>query len=157
MLLLSVDAGTTKSAYVVVDTVDYRIISSGKVDNDELMQIIKNEYYDDIVFEMISSYMNRIGDSTIQTIKWIGRFEQQVYINGDIPKEMKRYEVKTELCGSMKAKDKDIIMYLEMRFGKKTKAKDSWFAGITADQWQAYGLAIAWVDKQRESEKDAIQ
>ena len=45
MIILSLDPGPVLSAYLVLDTEDYRIIDKGKVENDKLMALVKPGYF----------------------------------------------------------------------------------------------------------------
>jgi hypothetical protein len=68
-----------------------------------------------------------------------------------------RREVKTNLCGSMKAKDGNVRQALIDRFGGKEKAigkkkTPGPLYGFSADVWQALAVAITFADM-----RDAVE
>lgn len=161
-ILLSIDPGTSLSAFVVVDIDTYEILDKGKVENDIFMQkIVKGGYYDFLCVEGMSSYNQPIGQETMDTIFLSGRFYQ---VAEDRASVIKRHEVKThfELPRKCNA-DSYIRIVLIDRFakhdkqrGRGTKANPDWFYGVTADIWQAYALAVCWIDRHKEREARKI-
>lgn len=153
MILLSVDTGTTKSAYVMVDTATYKIEESGKVDNEKMMEIARFGYYDACVIEMFSSYGMRVGKEVFESVVMVGRLMEAVYYRkGFNANRIERNKVKQFVCqkgGSVK--DADVIQVLKDRFGGKgTKAEPGFFFGVTADSWQAFSTSVAYIDMQKE-------
>lgn len=152
MILLAVDTGTTKSAYVFVDTQTYKIEESGKVVNEDMMEIIRNGYYDACVLEMFSSYGMRVGKEVFESVVMVGRGMEASYAHGFNADRIERNKVKQFVCqkgGSVK--DADVIQVLKDRFGEKgTKKNPGFFFGVAADQWQAFALAVAWIDMKKE-------
>ncbi len=66
-----------------------------------------------------------------------------------------RKQIKMHLCGTAQAKDSNIKQALVDRFtpgqknyGKGTKKEPGWFHGFAADVWQAYALAVYYIDTQ---------
>ena len=51
--ILAIDVGTTESGYAIMrfDKDDIELLSFGKIANEALMQIIKNNDYDQLVYE----------------------------------------------------------------------------------------------------------
>ena len=153
MLLLSIDTGTTKSAYVFVDTATYKIEESGKVDNEKMMEIARFGYYDACVIEMFSSYGMRVGKEVFESVVMVGKIMEAVYYRkGFYADRIERQKVKQYVCckgGSVK--DADVIQTLKDRFGEKgTKKNPGFFFGINADQWQAFSTAVAYIDMKKE-------
>jgi hypothetical protein len=71
-----------------------------------------------------------------------------------MPMRIKRIDVKRHICGTMKSKDKDVIQGLVNRFtldtkgyGKGTKKNPGYFYEFKADIWQAFALAVTYIDK----------
>jgi len=152
MAILALDVGTTESGYALVD--DNLIpVQFGKIENEALLQIVKNTPYDVLVYEEFQSYGMAIGQSTIRSITWNGRFIQSA-LDRSIPiNPIFRKDVKMNFCGNTKAKDTNIRQALIDRFakhdfknGKGVKNNPDWFYGFKADCWSAYALAITYYD-----------
>lgn len=159
-MILAIDPGNIESAFVVLDRENLKPVEFDKVDNRELLKMIKDgffgRYIDDLAIEMIAHYgkdMNA-GKSVFDTCVWIGIFKE-AFSNtlGVEAQYVYRKDEKINLCGSMKAKDKDIIRALIDRFaqfdlkrGKGTKKNPDWFYGLHADIWQACAVGVTYHD-----------
>lgn len=166
--VLAIDPGNEKSGYALIDY-SYKPIQFGVVDNKEMLEIMDDRFFinlfedaptrdqtDAIVFEMVSHYGSGMpaGKTVFDTCFWIGRYWQHSErYRGIIKGIMYRKEVKLNLCGSMRAKDGNIIQALVDRFapgapnhGKGTKKEPGWFYGFKADIWQAYALGVTYLD-----------
>ena len=148
--ILAIDPANIESAYVLVNE-NYEILDKGKVPNEEMLTIVKNGLYDELVIEMIASMGMAVGKEVFDTCVWIGRFwqaspiEQRAYIY--------RNEEKMNLCNNMRAKDTNIRMALIDRFakhdfknGKGVKKNPDWFYGFKSDMWAAYAVAVTYLD-----------
>ena len=160
-MILAIDPGNIESGYVLLD-MSLKPIEKGKVKNEILLEDIKSDrfWYDSpqdeedyIAIEMIASYGMAVGVSVFETCVWIGRFIQAIP-NGIEPKFIYRKDEKMNLCGSMKAKDSNIIQALVDRFalntpnkGKGTKKEQGWFYGFSKDVWQAYAVGVTFYDR----------
>ena len=154
MNILALDVGTTESGYCLMDEKTYQPYSFGKVANEELLKIVQTEDYGKMVYEAFASYGMAIGQSTIKSIEWNGRFIQCA-INRDIPVfPVFRKEEKINICGSMKAKDTNIRQALIDRFaffdfknGKGTKLNQDFFDGFSKDAWSAFAIGTTYIDR----------
>lgn len=149
MVLLAVDTGTRESAYVSVDSDTYRIIKAQKLPNEKILDIVRKEYYDDCVVEMFSNYGGGSGKDVFKSIIIVGRVLEaqwwRVKENGNV---IPRIEVKKHIVGSVNANDSAVIRALKDRFGEKgTKKNPGWFYGVKMDCWQAYALAVTYLDR----------
>jgi hypothetical protein len=155
--ILAIDPGTTHSAYVVVDE-SYTPIQFAKIDNNELLSLIPaliDKYsIAESAIEMIASYGARVGREVFETCVWIGRYHEAVARCGASVEHVYRKDVKMNLCGTNKAKDKDVRAALVKRFarhdfknGKGTKDNRDTFYGVSADVWSAMGVAVYYLDK----------
>ena len=56
--ILAIDVGTVDSGYAIMrfDKDDIKLLSFGKIANEALMQIIKNNGYDQLVYEQFQSF-----------------------------------------------------------------------------------------------------
>lgn len=156
MKILSIDPGNEFSGYCIIDSETYKPLEFGKIENNELLEIIKTRQYDNSAIEMIASYGMSVGKSVFDTCVWIGRFIQVL----NVPyKYIYRRDEKMEICGSMRAKDTNIRHALIDRFakhdfnsGKGTKANPDWFYGFKADVWSAYAIAVTYIDRKKRCE-----
>ena len=96
--IFAIDVGTTESGYAIMrfDKDDIELLSFGKIANEALMQIIKNNDYDQLVYEQFQSFGMAVGESTIESILWNGRLIQAAIDRG-IPVD--RIYRKEEPCG----------------------------------------------------------
>ena len=143
MKILGIDPGTTQTGYVVFNTETDDIISFGKIDNEDMLKIVtKNPDKADVMaIEIISSYGQRVGQSTFLTCYFIGMcmnaFKGPQY-------NIKRVDEKKYICGTGAAKDAGIRQELIDRFepdlipGKRPCGK---LKGFKADIYS--GLAVA--------------
>lgn len=149
--ILAIDPGNTESAYVVLDE-NMKPVRFDKVENSFFNQILIRQIVgtyklDKAAIEYIASYGMAVGKEVFETCIWIGRFAQSLSMYGVDTTPIYRKDVKMHLCGSMKAKDSNIIIALKDRFGDKgTKAKPGWFFGFKSDVWQAYAIAVTYRD-----------
>jgi hypothetical protein len=158
-VILAIDPGPQQSGYAIVDQ-NYHATDFGKVPTEDLLLKV-GDSFDAVVIEMVSHYGTGMpaGKEVFDTCVWIGRFLQHFTVCRIPVQQMFRKDVKLNLCGSVRAKDSNIIQALVDRFasgqpnyGKGTKKAPGWFYGFKADVWQAYALAVTYIDKQREAE-----
>lgn len=147
--ILSVDVGTTETAFALVDE-NYIPLDKGKIDNYDMLDVIY-KYKDEcntLVYEEFASYGMPIGKSTMESIKWNGRFIQHAIHSGYkniVP--ILRKDVKMNLCGSMKAKDGNVRQALIDRFGVVgVKGNQGFFYGFKSDLWSAYAIGVCYLD-----------
>ena len=156
---IALDVGTTKSAYAVMKE-DYTLEITGILENDMLLEMISEfaRIYDCLVYEEFSSYGMPIGKTTMESIKWNGRFIQAYleartdrFDRGGTIKPILRKDVKMNLCGTMKAKDSNIRQALIDRFGVVgTKGNKGYFYGVSKDMWSAIAICVTYIDKSKE-------
>jgi hypothetical protein len=156
MRVIAIDPGTTQSAYVIWDGV--QIIDKDLVENDTLLNILRGWPASDwpeaeqipMVIEQIRCYGMAIGQTTLDTVFWSGRFWEawrgEKYL---IP----RMEIKKHICHNGAAKDSNIIQALADRFaygvrnrGKGIKKEPGFFFGFHDDIWQAFAVGITFWD-----------
>lgn len=153
MKILAIDVGTTETGFCIINKETYKPIRFGKISNEDLLDIVRNEEYDTLIYEEFQSYGMPIGVSTITSITWNGRYMQIALDREKKVDYIYRKEEKMNLCGSMKAKDSNIRQALIDRFGEVgTKKSKGWFYGFKKDIWAAYAVGITWLDKQKELE-----
>lgn len=160
--ILAIDVGTTDSGYAIMrfDKDDINLLSFGKIANDTLMQIIKNDDYDHLVYEQFQSFGMAIGESTIESILWNGRLIQAA-IDRSIPVDrIYRKEEKLCICNTLRAKDANIRQALIDRYaktdkknGKGTKKEPDVFFGVKKDVWSAIAVGVTWREKMEEEKR----
>jgi hypothetical protein len=149
-VIYGIDPGTTESALVGM-TENGVVLQSVTWDNDLLLSHLRAysaraKYLDDVVvIEQIESMGMAVGREVFETVFWTGRFYEVVY-----PAKVERIPrraVKLHLCGSSRAKDKNIKAALIERFGHPGKKKNpGWMYGIKKDLWAALAVGVTWLD-----------
>ena len=157
--IFAIDVGTTESGYVIMrfDKDDIKLLSFGKIANEALMQIIKNNDYDQLVYEQFQSFGMAVGESTIESILWNGRLIQAAIDRG-IPVD-RIYRKEEKLC--LRAKDANIRQALIDRYaktdkknGKGTKKEPDVFFGVKKDVWSAIAVGVTWREKMEEEKRE---
>lgn len=164
VMILAIDPGNIESGVVLIRERDLKPLVAEKISNEELLNNLitnryetleESEFIRHVAIEMIASQGMAVGKSVFETCVWIGRFIQALEDNyyNDSLKFIYRKDEKMNLCGSMRAKDSNIIQALIDRFapntpnkGKGTKKEPGWFYGFKKDIWQAYAVAITYHD-----------
>lgn len=153
--IFAIDPGPRFSAYV--ELVGATIRAHGKIGNLELLQMLRTrEVNGPLVVEMIAPYGKPVGREVFETCVWIGRYLEAWQGVGRL---LERKEVKQVLGlragGSKAATDADVRAALITRWGGKasigTKRAPGPLYGITADQWAALAVAVAWRDQHAEA------
>lgn len=157
-MVLAIDPGNLESAFVLIGE-GLIPLEFGKVDNFELLGMIKEKKFDScgmVVIEMIASYGMAVGQSVFDTCVWVGRFVEAVNNQGKNHELIYRKDVKMNLCNTMRANDSNIIQALIDRFapntrnrGKGIKSDKGFFYGFKADIWQAYAVGVTHYDLRR--------
>lgn len=156
-MILAIDPGNIYSAYAVLDN-NLKPIEFAKEDNNEILERILNRQFikcNHASIEMIASYGMAVGKEVFETCVWIGRFYQAIDRAMCVESEfIYRKDEKMNLCGTMKAKDSNIIQALKDRFGDKgTKGSPGWFYGFKKDIWQAYAVGVTYHDMYLKGDK----
>jgi len=159
-IIMAVDPGTVKSAYVLYASNSFTIVDKGYLDNKEMLSVF--EFSGDtasfMVLETVKSFGNMGGDSLYTTCIWIGRFIS-AWLRAHSPDSYTlaaRKAVVTHLCGVSKAGDTQIRQVLIDYFSDNgvvgggkipiigIKKNPGTLYGITGDIWSALSLAVFW-------------
>lgn len=150
--IFAIDPGNIESGWAILNDI-LKPIEFGKTNNEILLEkIITHDFRypgaPHFAIEMVAHYGLGMpaGKTVFDTCVWIGRFWQAT---GYIPnrKVIYRKDEKITLCGSMKAKDKNISQALRDRFGEKgTKRNPGWFFGVGKDVWTAIAVGVCYHD-----------
>jgi hypothetical protein len=155
-MIFAIDPGNIESAYVLLDE-NLKPLEHGKFVNDNVRSYLRLKCQHNpnlkVVIEKIQGLGMPVGQTTFDTCIWIGRFTEIVESCNMNTYYIYRKEEKLNLCGSLKAKDSNIIQALVDRFapntsnkGKGTKKNPGWFYGFSKDIWQAYAVGVTYND-----------
>lgn len=145
-MVLAIDPGTTSSAYILYEA--GMILGKSKIENEAMVDVIRNTVFDTLVIEAIASYGMSVGAEVFTTCIWVGRFIQVCVDKGSPYALMYRSDVKLHLCHSMRAKDSNIRQALIDRFGKPgTKKNPGSTYGLSGDMWSALAVCVTFADK----------
>jgi len=151
MRYLGIDPGNILTAYTIIDE-NLKPVEFAKLDNEEFLKILYDikKDMDYVSIEMIGHYGTGMaaGKTVFDTCIFIGRILEVTKDCKNV-KLIMRAEEKITLCGTMRAKDGNIIQALVDRFapytsnhGKGTKKDMGWFYGMTADCWQSTAVIV---------------
>ena len=157
--VLAIDPGTTESAFVLVGG-GCNPIRFDKIENDTLLELMNDGLLNDadhVVIERVASYGMPVGQEVFETCEWIGRFTQTALDWGRPVSFVLRQEEKMTICHDSRANDANIRRALidrfarhDMRSGTGTKKNPDFFYGFRRDIWQAFAVAVTFIDSQIE-------
>lgn len=159
MVILGIDPANVQSAYVLV-TDKFEIIDKGKVDNQEMLEIIKRNEYDHLAIEIIANMGAFAGATLFETAEMIGMITLTNSFNGKPITRVKRTDVKKHFKTVTRRKgakvpnsDSQIRSKLIERFGEVgTKRNQGYFYGFKSDIWQSFALSTYWIDTKLKGE-----
>lgn len=148
-MILAIDPGTDKSAWLIFD--GQGVVSWGFDDNKTLLgkldEVIERDAHE-LVIEQVASYGMPVGKEVFETVFWSGRFAQAW---GREFHRMTRVAVKTHLCHSAMAKDGNVRQALLDRFGPKgTKKNPGKLYGLKSHAFAALALAVAFSEQNQQ-------
>ncbi len=116
--VIAIDPGPLVSGWVLYDMVEETVDQHGIEENNELIEIIEphtNKWpmAQHLAIERFEARGMPLGESSIETIIWTGRFAQAWLAQVCW---VRRREVKLHLCGTMRAKDSNVNAVLGDRF-----------------------------------------
>lgn len=155
-MIISIDPGQFNSAYSIYDHKTRTINSCGILSNKKTLNLLKsNSNCDLLVVENIRSYGNVIGNTTLDTCVWIGRFVQ--VWKGEY-KLLPRKTIAFKMCHTITASDTNIRQAVISRFAEfnglpdnkrsmiGNKKKPGMLYGVTKDMWAALAVALVYHD-----------
>lgn len=150
MRILAIDPGTALSGWV--NYCGGRVEGSGLMENGDLLQHLREADWAQVVaIEMVASYGMAVGAEVFRTVWWTGRFADAWSVrSGNLPIEVFRKDVKLHLCGTAKAKDKNIRQALIDLYGGEggkeaavgRKGNEGPLYGVRSHAWPALAVAI---------------
>lgn len=138
--ILAIDPGNAVSGVVRYDG---RVLFAGVIDNPDVLRIIADDRSDVLAIELFVATNQRLGNESIETIHWGGRFHEA---SGDPDSVVlvPRLQVKKALGLNQRHGDKDVNAALLRIIGPKgTKAQPGPCFGVSSHAWAALGVAYA--------------
>lgn len=148
-MIIGLDPGTDRSAYVCYDAIGRRIEAHGLLLNDPLLMALGNMGPCQLVIEQFENYGMAVGRDVFATVWWSGRFFQA----WDGPAaQLPRKTVKLHICGSTRATDANVRQALIDRFGRSkaeaigTKTHKGPLYGLKSHEYAALAVAMTWAE-----------
>lgn len=145
--ILAIDPGTEKSAWVIWNPEEPRILDMDIQENRHFLSEVSRHGLDGdagmLAIEMVASYGMAVGKTVFETVFWIGRLCQRWSDETRLPwRRVYRSQIKMHHCGNSRAKDSNIRQALIDKYGPPgvKKAKGLTY-GLKADLWQAFAVA----------------
>lgn len=156
-MIFAIDPGPKQSGWVLYDAADGIVLDAGVHDNHDLLRWVQaGQGAKTLAIEtMQANYAATVGASVIDTLRWVGRF-QQAWAAPEEVVLLTRQAVKQAVCGNVKAKDSGVRQAMIDRLGPVgTKASPGPCYGVTSHAWQALAVAVcaAGVDLRPEPSK----
>jgi hypothetical protein len=153
MKILAIDQGDVESGYIIM-TDKEEIIEKGKINNEELLKIIKRNNITELAIEKIKSFGMSVGQTTFDSCVWAGRFIQCFLDNGgvrfqEIPRKTKEGVCK-HICKNSNATDSNIRQALIDRYEPNLKPRQrpkNKLKGVSKDIWSALSICVTYIDK----------
>lgn len=139
--VLAIDPGNAESGVVRFD--GKRVLYAGVIENPDVLRIIADDRSDMLALELFVATNQRLGNESIETIHWCGRFHQA---SGDPDSVVlvPRSQVKRAVGVSHHGGDKEVNAALQRLIGGKgTKANPGPCYGVSSHAWAALGVAYA--------------
>jgi len=163
--LLAIDPGTYDSAYCLYDLVSKKPVKCDIINNNIMLKKIKNrellKNVKAVAIEMIASYGMPVGQTTFQTVLYIGMFVQAIRDhNGSISVDkIFRKDESLVLCNTPRGNDASIRRVIIDRYGPSKKVaignkkNPGILYGIVRDMWAALAVAITWDENEKVREE----
>lgn len=137
--ILAVDPGTAQSGWCWYQ--GGTVVQSGTWPNEEILDLVADQH-PAIAIERFEARGMAVGDDSIETILWTGRFIQAT----GRPEQVilvRRSEVKLLLCGTNRARDPNVRQALIDLIGPPgTAKKPGPTHGVAGNAWAALGVAV---------------
>jgi len=185
MKILGIDPGQTKSGVVILDTEKQKVLYSKHLDNHEIfaslggslvwsktggIEGLGDSAWEAVAIEDIQPQGYAVGNTTFDTLRWVGRFEGRCWVSHTTVRLIGRGDEKIVLCGCKTFIDpktnkrqgiKDaqirqaiIDMFPATGGGKRpvigTKKQPGPLYGVSGHCWSALSVAITYWKTQEE-------
>lgn len=140
-VVLAIDPGNAKSGVVRFDGT--RVLFAGVIENEDVLRIIADDRSDFLAIELFVATNQRLGNESIETIHWGGRFHQACG-DPDSVILVPRAQVKRAVGCGHRDGDTQVNAALARLIGPKgTKARPGPTYGVSSHAWAALGVAYA--------------
>jgi len=158
MKILAIDPGQFESGFVVVvysfENKQFFISEAGKTVNSAVINAVETAtVLEMVIVERPQSFGQTWGESLIETAMIVGEIRHAARHrgNGVSIYYLTRKQVTGQLCGSAKSGDPGVRAALIEALGPPgTKREPGPTWGVKTDAWQALGLCVAWLEKNRD-------
>ena len=147
-MILGIDPGTLQSGFAVISETwrEDGPLKAGVSQNEDILDAIAQvDRGTSVAIEMISSYGARVGQTTFDTLVWIGRMIQVCESNGIPYHLIKRHEVKKLIAPGERANDAVIRRKMIELLGWSAEdvRLNAKRCGLKSHAWQAMAVAVA--------------
>lgn len=144
MILLALDPGTRQTGFTFFNTETSAPQEHGDIGNEQILPLIPA--CDELVIEGMISWATRVGETTRQTLIWIGRFIQAAVFAGIPWHILARDKVKTTLGLKAKCRDAEIDHFIQELYvpNYNRYRNPGILKGFAGDSWAALALATAY-------------
>lgn len=147
MKIIAIDPGTNDSALVVWSGTVIEIAATKP--NEELLFDLRGfntSEKDTLIIEEIKSYGMSVGQETLDTCVWVGRFYQAwMHATGKCSRLVPRLDIRLHHCKSPKATDSNVRRAIIDKYGspgtKKHPGPTGCLRGGGGHMWQAFAVA----------------
>ena len=146
--IFAVDPGTTESGWCLFNATG-KVEDSGVATNHDVLRWLKagGSGANLLAVEMIAGMGMTVGQTTFETVRWIGRF-QQAWHDPEAVRLIFRRDVKTVICGNQQAKDGNIRQALIDRLGAPgVKKHPGPTYGVSSHAWSALAVAVTTLER----------
>lgn len=151
MNIIAIDPGTAHSGVATLAGGAWRFCA--KAPNEALLRQLRGDedlpmldLSATVLIEEFKNYGMAVGESSIKTVLWSGRFQEAWESRGGVVELIPRQAVKLHLCGSVRAKDANVRAALLDRLPAGTKRDPGPMFGCTSHAIQAAALAAYWME-----------
>lgn len=181
MIAYGIDPGTEKSGVVAYDVDRMAVVEAGEVSNGSLLANLRNPdarpsrfHLERVYIETIEPMGLPVGKSTLETMRWVGRFQEAwERYSGLTVKIVRRSDEKITFCGAATFRDpktgrrrsvtdaqirQAIIDRFPAAGGGKTpqigtKAKPGPLYGVKGHAWSALAVVLTGIEKENEPKR----
>ena len=154
--ILGIDPGPEQSGIAYYNESNHSVEYCAVLGNYEVLSMLESLECANphVVIEDVVNYGKVVGASTFKTSEWKGRFIQKWYsVSGREPVSIKRQQVKSVICGTVRAGNPQVRQAVIDQFpatggGKQpqvgTKKAPGPLYGIKSHAWSALALALTY-------------
>jgi hypothetical protein len=143
--ILGIDPGPAESAFALV-TDDQRVLQADKVENESLIERLRQAPPAHVAIESIQSYGMAVGRSVFDTCFFIGELVRTCKDAGIPYTLVPRPEYTRRICGVGKVNDAVLRQALLLRFGGDKKGEPLALLKGCTDKRSAFAVAVYHLD-----------